>query len=263
MSEPIYDTIGKSYDSSRHADSAIVARIIHHLSPLETGHYLDVGCGSGNYTQALWQRGVRVTGVDISTQMLDKARKKNPQISWIQGDAKMLPFPPHTFDGAISTLATHHIAAIDIAFREVFRVLRGGRFVIFTSFPEAMKEWWLVEYFPKMMARGCEVMASEERLSHALEDAGFGNIHVDPFTITNSLEDWFIHAGKYRPEIYLDPAIRANMSNFAVADNHNEIEQGCARLREDIASGAINDIIRSYEPGAGDYAFVIAEKQQT
>jgi len=90
--------------------------------------------------------------------MLSKARKKSPDISWRQGDAKKLPAENNSFDGAICTLATHHIKNIKQAYLEAFRVIKEGKFVIFTSTPEQMKQYWLWEYFPKMMENGSAVI---------------------------------------------------------------------------------------------------------
>lgn len=50
MTKPIYDTIGKTYDSTRQADPEITQKLLELLCPIVGGKYLDIGCGSGNYT---------------------------------------------------------------------------------------------------------------------------------------------------------------------------------------------------------------------
>ena len=55
---PVYDRIGAGYDRTRRADSYIVERIAGHLSLQDNGMYLDVACGTGNYTGALADLGV-------------------------------------------------------------------------------------------------------------------------------------------------------------------------------------------------------------
>lgn len=97
MSSAVYDKIGKTYDKTRKADPEISAKIINYLSPRENGCYLDVGCGSGNYTELIFEKGFNICGVDISEEMLEKARRKNSQIKWILGDAKKLPFQNNMF----------------------------------------------------------------------------------------------------------------------------------------------------------------------
>lgn len=53
MNNAIYNTIGKTYDLTRKADPMITETIIKLLKPKESGKYLDLACGSGNYTVAL------------------------------------------------------------------------------------------------------------------------------------------------------------------------------------------------------------------
>jgi ubiquinone/menaquinone biosynthesis C-methylase UbiE len=260
MQTALYDTIGKTYDHTRKADAHIVDLILQYLSPDKHGLYLDVGCGSGNYTHALAERELNICGVDISQEMLAKARRKNPNLSWTLGDAKQLPFIDRFFDGAVCILATHHIQDIEKAFQEIFRVMKAGNFVIFTAFPEQMENYWLKEYFPLMMKKANQKMADLKRFSTALLDAGFQNIQVEKFSISNELQDWFLHAGKYRPEIYLDASVRAGISTFAIEENREEVVDGCEHMRQDIESGQIKQVIQSYESELGDYAFVTCSK---
>lgn len=259
--EAVYDRIGKTYDQTRKADPAISKKIINHLSPTKTGQYLDVGCGSGNYTQMIAENGYRICGVDISEEMLAKARNKSRHIEWILGDARSLPFQDNQFDGATCTLATHHIKDIEKSFQEVFRVLKKGRFVIFTSFPEQMETWWLNRYFPNMMRVATGMMHSYDRVLAALKVAGFKDIRTEKLFISNDLQDWFLQAGKYRPQIYLDPVVRSGISTFALEDSQEEIISGCNKLQIDISSGEINRVIESHESDLGDYVFVVCQKE--
>lgn len=100
--------------------------------PLDT---LDAGCGTGFLSFELTARGHRVTGIDFAPAMLAEARRKAAQsdaaIRFEEGDVEQLPFPPHSFDLAISRhvlwTLPHPQAAID----EWIRVLRpGGRLVV-------------------------------------------------------------------------------------------------------------------------------------
>ncbi len=258
--EPIYNSIGKTYDTTRKADSGITQKILQFLCPEQSKHFLDIGCGSGNYTTALNKSGLTIDGVDISPEMLKKAKTKDPNIDWYEGDARNLPFHPNCYDGATCVLATHHIKDISVAFKEAFRVLSQGRFVIFTATPEQCHQYWLREYFPEMIADACKIMTSFEQLHDALSQAGFKSIYSEPYFVTNDLQDWFLHAGKYRPEMYLDPVVRAGISSFHVSSYGNEVELGLAKLQRDIHTGQIQEVIQRYESSLGDYLFVVAEK---
>jgi ubiquinone/menaquinone biosynthesis C-methylase UbiE len=258
---PIYNKIGKTYDVTRRADPKIVLRLVEHLNPQKEGSYLDIGCGSGNYTHGVHSLDINITGIDISEEMLTKAREKNNRIDWVHGDAKKMPFSSYTFDGAICVLATHHIKDLTAAFQEAFRVIKKGNFVIFTAFPEQMQQYWLRHYFPKLMKKAQGIMVNYEDIAELLSSVGFQDIKSDKYFVTNELEDWFLHAGKYRPHIYLDPQVRAGISTFALEEDQNEISLGLLKLQNDIQTGEINKVIASYENTLGDYSFVVATKK--
>ena len=68
---------------------------------------LDVGCGAGRHSVELARRGCQVTGIDISTGMLDEARKAaatiDVEVDWRHCDATQFS-PDHEYDGAICML---------------------------------------------------------------------------------------------------------------------------------------------------------------
>lgn len=260
MKEAVYNKIGKTYDTTRKADPFIVDKIIELLCPKPWGTYLDIGCGSGNYTGALAEKGIEMAGIDYSEQMLLKARDKHPQIEFYHGSAHNLPFDKEKFDGAICVLATHHIGNNNITFEETHRVMREGFFVIFTATPEQMQNYWLCHYFPKMMERASQQMVGFCEIKNDLENAGFIDIRQHNFFVTNTLQDWFLHAGKYKPEIYLDAAVRDGISTFHLFLNQEELAEGLSQLQADIKSEEICKIIARYENTLGDYMFIEAKK---
>lgn len=256
----VYNTIGKTYDTTRKPDTEIVEQLLQLLSNQPNKKFLDIGCGSGNYTGALATQGLGIEGIDISDEMLNKAIQKYPSIKFSQGDAKKLPFRKDSFDGATCILATHHINDNQKLFQEVFRVLKKGIFVIFTATPEQMKRYWLCHYFPKMMADAMKKMATYNQIKKDLEQVGFQNIQTNRFFVTANTQDLFLHSGKYRPEFYLDPKVRDGISSFQLSANQTELNNGLKHLAADIESGKIKNIIKEYECDLGDYLFVIAQK---
>lgn len=257
----LYDTIGRTYDNTRKADPAVVQRLWKLLQPNPGGEILDIGCGSGNYTVALQQRGVQCSGIDISEEMLSKARKKSGEIEWVLGDACKLPWDRERFDGAVSILATHHIRELTACFAEAYRVLKpGASFVLFTTTVTQMQSYWLWDYFPRMMKRACRDIEALGPQDERLKGAGFAAVTTEPFFITNDLCDWFLHAGKYRPAIYLDPLVRAGISCFSRPGFETEIESGLRKLQIDIGSGRIDELIQRYESNLGEYLFIKAVK---
>ena len=259
----VYDQIGGGYDATRRAGPAITVRLIHHLAPQDGGRYLDVACGTGNYTLALAGNGLAMTGVDRSSVMLDAARAKAPEVTWRHGGAGSLPFDDGVFDGALCTLAIHHFDDLTSAMAEVWRVIGAGRFVIFTATPAQMLGYWLNRYFPATMALATAQMPTLDDLMAALRRAGFRKLVHEPFLVPDDLEDLFLYAGKHRPGLYLDPAVRAGISTFAALAPADELERGLRRLAHDIRSGEIDRVIADADDSRGDYLFVIGEKLET
>jgi ubiquinone/menaquinone biosynthesis C-methylase UbiE len=103
------------------------------LSGLPPGsRVLDVGCGSGAFTQLLHKRGYQTSGLDISPKLIALARRKFPDIDFFEGDAEGMPFDNGQFDGVLLSGLIHHFPNPQPLAAEVFRVLkRAGRFVAF------------------------------------------------------------------------------------------------------------------------------------
>lgn len=74
---------------------------------------LDAGCGSGRDSRLFIERGVQVTGIDISSGLLSEAQKHSPTISFIQGDLRHMPMRDASFDGIWSHASMVHLETID------------------------------------------------------------------------------------------------------------------------------------------------------
>lgn len=254
----LYDRLGRQYDRTRRADARIVDRLSTHLGLQANGAYVDVGCGTGNYTCALAARAGRWYGIDASTAMLAAARDKCDTVSWCQARVAHLPLANGSVEGAICTLAVHYFGPLAVAFGEIRRVLARGCFVIFTSTRRQLRRFWLNHYFPEMMARASARMPDVSELQQALATAGFTDVHTEPFEVPPDLVDWFVFGGKHRPELYLQAENRQAMSPFLQLAQPGQVESGLARLRADIESAQIERVTQRYEHDAGDYTFVIA-----
>jgi SAM-dependent methyltransferase len=258
----LYEKIGKNYNRTRTADKFILKRLLRHLQPKKTGRYLDIGCGTGNYTIALSETGVNLTGVDPSALMLEPARAKNSEIEWKTGRAEKLPFAGASFEGVLATLTIHHWEDLEKSFAEVDRVLKpDGRLVIFTSTAEQMKNYWLKFYFPQMLEASWKQMPSPAAIENALRNNGFEIVDTEKYFVSQDLADLFLYSGKQRPEMYLDENIRAGISSFSDLAAAAEVRDGLRKLAADIKSGKIKEIIAGAECDAGDYLFLTAQKK--
>ncbi len=99
---------------------------------------VEIGCGAGRMTRAIAARARHVEAIDVSSEMLDVARRMNPQLEnvrWLHGDGVSLaPIGSATADACISHVVFQHIPdpAVTIGYvREMGRVLRPGGWAAF------------------------------------------------------------------------------------------------------------------------------------
>jgi 2-polyprenyl-6-hydroxyphenyl methylase/3-demethylubiquinone-9 3-methyltransferase len=95
---------------------------------------LDVGCGTGSFSNALQKAGYQTTGMDISENALAEARKVYPHIDFVSNplDTRW-PFKDGTFDAIFSSEVIEHVLGTHEMFKETNRVLKTGGYVILTT----------------------------------------------------------------------------------------------------------------------------------
>ena len=96
------------------------------LGPLQGLSLLDVGCGTGTTDQVLAPQVRTLHGVDVSEEMLHKARQNVPagQFSWYDGE--LLPFDDSTFDVVVAICVLHHVPVTE-RFKVVSEMVRVSR----------------------------------------------------------------------------------------------------------------------------------------
>jgi ubiquinone/menaquinone biosynthesis C-methylase UbiE len=111
---------------------------------------LDACCGEGYNTRLLARRGARVTGVDLSAEMIELARAEEEReplgIRYeVASTSDLLLFADETFDAVVSTMALMDCADYDGAIREFWRVLRCDGLLAFNvchpCFTNAARGW--------------------------------------------------------------------------------------------------------------------------
>jgi len=158
---------------------------------------LDAACGTGDLAIAAARAGAgSVTGLDFSERMLDRARRKRPELEWIQGDMLALPFEDSSFDAATVGFGVRNVADLGLALRELRRVLRpGGRLMVLDFSTPSAKPLRAIHdlfYFVLMPTVGWAVAwhrdahhytadsirgwVSKERLSEMIRAAGFTEV---------------------------------------------------------------------------------------
>jgi len=104
------------------------------IAPKAGERVLDVACGTGTSTAALAKRGARVVGVDFSAGMIAEARRRHPDLEFVEGDAQALPFGADEFDSVTVSFGLRNFADPHAALAEMYRVLKPGGRIVVTEF---------------------------------------------------------------------------------------------------------------------------------
>ena len=76
---------------------------------------LDLGCGMGHYSNYMYAKGFEVTGIDISSNMIDIAKKNNPNIEFIVSDiCNLSVIEGKTFDGLVIAYVLQHLSKEEV-----------------------------------------------------------------------------------------------------------------------------------------------------
>jgi SAM-dependent methyltransferase len=182
--------------------------------------------GSGNGVSAIKiheYTGCRVTGIDLSQDMVERALEKHePEVEFQVGDAENLNFPDETFDVVISESVTGFTNK-DMSLPEYYRVLRTGGHVglnevtwLFNPLSE------IKDYYQRVMGVNPE---SEEGWLAFLKKAGFSDVKSSVHTINyrqqfiGDLElqsmDFFRIWGRFFRLYFQDPEYRRSVHRLS------------------------------------------------
>jgi SAM-dependent methyltransferase len=189
---------------------------------------LDVGCGTGNYAAALTEAtSCRLSGVDPSRRMLERARDAAPWESLAQGSAESLPFGDDAFDVVMSTDVIHHIADRDAYFQEAARVLRpGGHLITVTDSHDTIpRRRPLSSHFPETVNVELQRYPPVPRLLAEMARVGFVKRRVVEVSHDYLLDDI---------QAYRDRAF----SSLLLIEGE-AFRRGIGRLEADLARGPI------------------------
>lgn len=139
-----WESIRSSYFDDRITSVAIEKLLPRHLS------LADVGCGTGSLTFELARFSRKVTGFDVSREMLRRARRgaKERQLTNVRfdyGDATRLPVGADTFDGVFCVMVLHFLEKPENAVAELCRITRPDGSVIVVDLVPHTETWMLEE----------------------------------------------------------------------------------------------------------------------
>lgn len=209
---------------------AIGEKFLAWLDPPADARWLDVGCGTGAFSELILRRCApkSVTGIDPSPAQIDYVRKHLPGSTFEVGDSMALPFGDGAFDVVASALVFHFIPDRAKAFAEMHRVLRPGGLVAGYTWKRTANTDF-APYVPMMAGVkhiGGEVLTSplvpegsDEGMRASLTAAGFTDIAVNEIEVSQSFQNfdeyWEIQTLPFSPPgrtvAKLDDAQRARL----------------------------------------------------
>jgi ubiquinone/menaquinone biosynthesis C-methylase UbiE len=235
MSGKIYNAIGKNYQINRTADPNIIEKIIELLN-LATGSIItDIGAGTGNYANALADLGYRIKAIEPSQEM-QRQGKPHFNVQWYSGSAEAIPLSDNSVDGVFVVLALHHFSSVPSAAKEISRICPKGPIVVFTFDPRQGEEPWFKNYFPEVYQKDFSSFPPINEVADRIAHEGRWNKTISKFPLPHDISDKNMYAGWNKPEIYLDPQFRQNVSGLALASK-SMVQKGVDTLKNDLETG--------------------------
>jgi len=225
---------GEQYDTLRPFspfDTAVLEAVLEATGPLSGKRVLDIGCGTGRFTEKLAQAGANVVGLDPSATMLTAARSRAADaggtMTFVEGDANgSLPRGP--FDAITAFYCVQYLDVIALA-RRARREMGEGGVLALATFPH--QHFALTDYgrfFPSLPAIDMARFPSVPAIQAALEAAQLSDITAADVTL--SIED--------DPASLIGRVERRYLSSFFLLPER-EFRDGVAQMRREWQGQAV------------------------
>lgn len=169
-----FDKIARQYAKYREIHPGVLRNLLKNID--QNTKVLEIGCGTGNYIIALNSlTNCQAWGIDISEEMLSKAKSRTNRVRFKLSDATRLDFSDEFFDFVFSVNVIHHIKDHKSYYKEAYRILKfGGKIVTVTD-----SEWILRNrrpltlYFPETLEVDLKRYPSIEKLKSIMRETDF------------------------------------------------------------------------------------------
>jgi len=165
--------------------------LLEHLSLDESDQVLDTGCGTGRLGTMMRERhsGIRITGTDLSPDMIEVARRRLPEdalTSWQVASTESMPFDDESFDVVTCANAFHLIPGQEKAMREMVRVLKPGGTLCIVDWCREYPQVFALLGVTRIFGRQYRSVLTREELRAMMERAGLNVSAATSFKAT-----WF------------------------------------------------------------------------
>ncbi|HLO27805.1 MAG TPA: methyltransferase domain-containing protein [Anaerolineales bacterium] len=185
-----YDSIARTYDQryERNPYAGVEQALKEFIGDHPELRILEVGCGTGHWLGILRGRGLHVTGLDFSTEMLAQAQASLPSSELTRGRAEHLPYASGSFDRVFCINALHHFADKPAFLAEARHVLRpGGRLLSVGLDPHSgVDQWYVYDYFKESLEIDRQRYPSSNSLRELMSSVGFEKV------VTQEVQRWTV-----------------------------------------------------------------------
>jgi SAM-dependent methyltransferase len=210
---------------------SVVSEELNRLPP--SGRLLDVGCGAGHYSRPTLARGWAYTGLDMSPEMVEAARRSHEGPDFEVGSVTALRFASDSFDAVLALGALGYIAADERqqAWDEIGQVLRPGGTLI-ASLLNPRAPIWMIRTATERSRRALKSALAKEpgyrspehlygagEIEDHLDRAGFRLRRSTTFALAGVPDRWFGRAPELlaRRSLWLEQAQRWSTKHLGMA----------------------------------------------
>ena len=197
---------------------------------------LDLGCGTGRFTDALAVRfDADVVGIDPSSRMVAHAVRKqhHGRVCYHLGRAEALPIRSRSIDLVFMSMSLHHFADARLAAAECRRALADRGYVfVRTGTRERIPSYPYYPFFPASHPILEEVLPASATVREIFEAAGLSLVALDLITQTVA-PDWDIYADK----------IAANADSVLARLTREDFDDGLAAVRQHAAVAQAHAVV--------------------
>ena len=165
-------------------DYRITAKI---LMRRNVKNLIDIGCGNGAFLAMFHKAApdVKLSGLDLSGEMVAQSRKRLPGADIVEGDAENMPFADKTFGAVSCHMSIHHHPHPDKSLSEMYRILEKNGTVLINELtgPAPLRKfmnWWFTKW-----PTGDHAVYSRAEMEDMLRKTGFEHVRsrlITPFT---------------------------------------------------------------------------------
>ena len=185
----MFNSIAPTYDLLNHLLSFGIdiswrkklVRAVSRHTPIEHANILDLACGTGDVSIAIYNKGAKVTGADISEEMLKVAIKKCQKsgindIDFMIADACQLPFDSNTFDAITISFGIRNFDKRSHCIEELYRALKPGGLLAILEFSIPKNKLWkglYTFYFKKILPSIGRIVSKQKWAYTYLPESSF------------------------------------------------------------------------------------------